>query len=154
MYTPRISKGSISNFQMQQPSTSPFDTEPTQQDLPGTEITYTCPASASKVAYEVKAQWYVGPDTPHSYFFVQMYEKIGSSGDYTSMGSGYRWTEIFQYLGGQSVMNCKILLPAYTGERSYKLRVKSYHAVARDATFHRDEAGDTFDPIVLMYAIM
>lgn len=140
MYTPNISKGSINNFQMQQVATSPFDTLPSsQQSIPGTEITYTCPSNASKVIYEIKAQWYVGAsDTTHSYFFLQLYEKIGS-GNYTDMGVGYRWTEIFQFLAGQSIMDCKIILPAYTGERSYELRVRSHPTISgRDVTFHRD----------------
>lgn len=152
MYKPKNAKGVKKNVVVQKLTSTPQATTTSQADFEKTEVAYTCETGASYVVYEVTAQWHEDPDLTHSYFFLDLWEKIGE--DWAKLGVGYRWTEIFQSLSGQSVMSCAITLPAYTGTRSYKLRVRSYGSASRDATFNEDEDGNRFDPIIKMYSVM
>lgn len=153
MYIPKSSKGMRKNLTIQQSSTSPQITvSNAQEDLSGTEIAYTCEPNASFVVYEITTQWHSDPDLPHSYFFLELWEKIGDT--WSALGTGYRWSEIFQYLDGQDLIVCSIRIPPYSGERSYKLRVRSFSGSARRVTLHEDEDGNSFDPIVKIYSVL
>ena len=152
MYKLKTSTGLRKNMVIQNSSLSTQDLTTTQEDLTGTEVAYTCETNATYVVYEVTSQWnhLDGTSTNHVYFWVQLYEKIGDT--WSSLGSGYRWTEIHNYTRGQDVMHAVFRLPAYTGERSYKLRLRAYSG--RRSEFNEDEEGNTYDLIVKMYSVL
>ena len=152
MYKLKTSTGLRKSMVIQNSSLSAQDITTTQEDLAGTEVAYTCETNASYIVYETTAQWnhLSSSSTNHIYFWVQLYEKIGDT--WSSMGSGYRWTEIFVYMKAQDVLYATFRLPAYTGERSYKLRARAYSG--RRPTFNEDEEGNTYDLIVKMYSVL
>tara|TARA_Y100000592_G_scaffold76799_1_gene120302 strand:+ start:1175 stop:1633 length:459 start_codon:yes stop_codon:yes gene_type:complete len=152
MYKLKTGTGLRKSMVIQNSSLSAQDLTTTQADLTGTEVAYTCETNASYIVYEITAQWnHLHTSTyDHIYFWVELWEKVGDT--WSSMGAGYRWTEIFIYLKGQDVMHATFRLPSYTGERSYKLRVRAYSG--RRPTFNEDEEGNTYDLIVKMYSVL
>ena len=150
MYKLKTSTGLRKSMVIQNSSLSAQTITSNQEDFAGTDVAYTCETDGSYVVYEATGQWMHYGTTNHIYFWVQLYEKIGDT--WSSLGSGYRWEEVSVYVKGQDVMYVTFRLPAYTGERSYKLRIRAYSG--RRPIFNEDEEGNTYDLIVKMYSVL
>ena len=152
MYRPKNIKGDRRNLTIQQSSSSAQVTSASdQEDFANTEVSHTCATNASYVVYEITTQWFCEPDAHNSMFYMDLWEKIGDT--WSKMGTGYRWSEDLRTLDNQSLMTCSLKLPAYTGTRSYKLRVRAYNT-SKQATLNEDEDGNHFDPVVKIYSVL
>ena len=99
---------------------------------PGTEVTYTPPASASSVIYECNLQSYWNPDGMRSY----LCSRLQYSDD-----NGSSWNDIVgcKMLEGTSGnvadydvfnFNWMFLLPAWSGERKLRVAGRSYNTAS------------------------
>ena len=117
----------------------------TVAEIPGTEITYAPPSDSKKIIYEVVLQTFFNPDS-HNRGSYELFE------DGTPMGTYYRTVESTHYLKYQNVTRIRFLIPAYTGSKTFKLRVRSY---SNSYEFRLTNDGTTnFTPITHMYSII
>ena len=116
-------------------------------DLLGSEISYTPMVGATTVIYEFKFQIDYLPDTQGN-IYLELFEDTGSG--YNGLGDNF----CVEFIANNSQFDfqpyVRFILPAYTGERSYKLRGRCSSS-SFQVTLHVDTANNqTYYPTVLM----
>ena len=157
MYIPR-DKEIKSNIVLQRQSVSSQIVEVTEQDISGTEISYTPTQNATKVVYEFQIQYHDDPTSntilgsmSDNYIYIQFKRNSGSG--YTNLGQGFRINESENYAGTQGVYKGKFLIDAWSGSQSFKMSAIAQSTNKR-VTLHLDEASNVHHPIIKMYSLM
>ena len=122
-------------------------------DISGSEISYTCNTSATKIIYESTLHLWSNPDINNSYN-IELYEDTGSG--YTGLGDYHRVYTTATRVKYRTLINLRFVLPTYTGSRSYKLRVRSTGSGSEASVTKKDSTTTTeiYVPIVQMYSII
>ena len=156
MYIPR-DKEIKSNIVFQRQSVSSQIVEVTEQDISGTEISYTPSQNATKVVYEFQIQYHDDPTDntyygmSNNYIYIQLKRNSGSG--YTNLGQGFRINENERVAGTQGLYKGKFLIDSWTGSQSFKMSAIAKSTDER-VTLHLDEASNVHNPIIKIYSIM
>ena len=157
MYIPR-DKEIKSNIVLQRQSVSSQIVETTEQDISGTEISYTPAQNATKVIYEFQIQYHDDPTSntilgsmSDNYIYIQLKRNSGSG--YTNLGQGFRINEYERVAGTQGLYKGKFLIDSWTGSQSFKMSAIAKSTNER-VTLHLDEASNVHHPIIKMYSLM
>lgn len=121
-----------------------------QDDVNGTEISYTPETGASYVIYEYIIQYHNDPSS-HNHLYFELWSNEGSG--YSSLGQGYKHAQSGYYNEYQDVITGYFKLSAWSGSKSLKLRCRARNNQSR-ATLHENEGSNHFDPIVTIYSVI
>ena len=91
-------------------------------DIDGSEISYICASSASKVLYECTLHLWASPDANNT-FNIELFEDTGFG--YSGLGDYYRVYTSAARIVYRTLINIRFILPTYSNSRSYKLKVRS-----------------------------
>ena len=121
--------------------------------IDGSEISYTCDPSATKIVYECTLHLWSSPDLNNSYH-IELYEDTGSG--YSGLGDYHRVFASAARLLYRTLLNVRFVLPTYTGSRSYELRVRSTGGGSEASITKRNITTTTeiYVPVVQMYSII
>ena len=157
MYIPR-DKNIKSNIVFQKQSVSSQIVEVTEQDISGTEISYTPTQNATKVVYEFQIQYHDDPTSntflgslSNNYIYMQLKRNSGSG--YTNLGQGFRLNEFERVAGTQGIYKGKFVIDAWTGSQSLKMSARAKSTNER-VTLHLDEASNICHPVIKIYSLM
>jgi hypothetical protein len=125
-----------------------------QDDVNGTEVSYTPEAGASYVIYEYIIQYHNDQNSSsarHNHLYFELWSNEGSG--YSSLGQGYKHAQSGYYNEYQDIITGYFKLNPWSGSKSLKLRCRA-RSNETGATLHENEGSNHFDPIITIYSII
>ena len=130
-----------------------------QDDVNGTEISYTPESGSSYVIYEYIIQYHNDQTSSHTlarhnHLFFELWSNEGSG--YSSLGQGYKHAQSGYYNEYQDVITGYFKLSSWSGSKSLKLkcRARAGGNEGSGATLHENEGSNHFDPIITIYSVI
>jgi len=122
----------------------------TVSDVKGSEITYSPNVDANFVIYELILQVFFEPEKNSNLHF-ELFE------DDVAMGLYFRVNNNATRLSYEQLLNLKFVLPAYTGNKTYKMKVRCKGSGSRSRLNRQgseNSVSEIYSPILQMYSII